>query len=118
MKTVRNALVLSITILIAATAFFTVGLVAGGFAGYQVATPATPAVEATEEIPDAQEEYYRGIYDICLKQTHQISFCLKTVEKLKNSSWHEKPSSGWEWPLKTNNTTLGTGDQNLSGIRW
>lgn len=104
MKEVRNALLITIVIVMAATAFFTAGLIAGSFGGYRVITATFRAPEAK----DAKAEYYRGVYDICLQQTHKIDFCLDTVQKMTNDDWYEKPSSGWEWPLTINDPVAQT----------
>ncbi len=100
MNKVRNALFISITILVSATVFFTAGLVAGGFGSYRM----TAATVEAQKIEAAKSEYYRGVYDVCVQQTRKTDFCLKTVRKVNAAEWYEKPSSGWEWPLATSDT--------------
>jgi hypothetical protein len=91
---------MSIIILFTASAFFATGLIAGGFGGYQIAT----VMAKSQEVENAEAQYYRGVYDVCVQQTRQFSFCLKMAQKVNGSKWYEKPSSGWEWPLAVNST--------------
>lgn len=100
MKQVRNILFIGITILVTAIAFFAGGLLVGGYGGYRVTTATVEAPQM--ENPEA--EYYRGIYDICIQQTHKVDFCLAAVRKVTGAKWYEKPSKGWAWPLSANDT--------------
>lgn len=48
-----------------------------------------------------EEQYYRGIYDVCIKATHQQDMCLNSIPKFKLHKWYENDSPGWKWPIKT-----------------
>jgi hypothetical protein len=82
-------------ILVTGAAFFSFGLLVGSFGGFQIANHA----DVVERTKDAEAEYYRGVYDVCFQQIRRFDFCLKTVRKMNEANWYEKPSSGWEWPL-------------------
>ena len=103
MNKVRTTLFLGLIMLMAATTL-TIGLVIGSFGGYQFGAR---AVEPPE-IEDAQAEYYRGVYDICIQQTRRSEFCLKTVRRLTQSDWYEKPSPGFEWPPTTSDNKVAS----------
>jgi hypothetical protein len=95
MTNVRNNLFIIAVILVTGTAFFSFGLLVGSVGGFQIANQTGVA----EETNDAEAEYYRGVYDICFQQIRRFDYCLKTVRKMNEANWFEKPSSGWEWPL-------------------
>jgi hypothetical protein len=95
MANVRNILFIIAVILVTGVVFFSFGLLVGSFGGFQI----TNHVGLAEETKDAEAEYYRGVYDICFQQIRRFDYCLKTVRKMHEANWYEKPSSGWEWPL-------------------
>lgn len=95
MTKVRNILFIIAVILVTGAAFFSFGLMVGSFGGFQI----TNQTGVAEETKDAEAEYYRGVYDVCYQQIRRFDLCLKTVQKMNQANWYEKPSSGWEWPL-------------------
>jgi hypothetical protein len=95
MTNVRNILIIIAGILVTGATFFSFGLLVGSYSGFQIANHAGLA----EETKDAEAEYYRGVYDVCFQQIRRFDVCLKTVRKMNEANWYEKPSSGWEWPL-------------------
>ena len=58
--------------------------------------------------PTSEEQYYRGVYDICvyygLKAGHTRKFselaCIAYTAEWVKAKRYEKTSHGWEWPLK------------------
>lgn len=49
---------------------------------------------------DPEQEYYRGIYDVCYVQTGgNVSGCLRAVARARGYDWYGQPSEGWEWPV-------------------
>lgn len=49
--------------------------------------------------PEAEAEYYRGLYDVCVGQTHQREMCLQATAKFKARDWYGLESVGWRWPI-------------------
>lgn len=56
----------------------------------------------------AEEQYYRGVFDICVQQTYEMyrkydsDFCLGKLRKIKEADWYGKPSvEEWQWPLRS-----------------
>lgn len=54
-----------------------------------------------------EEQYYRGIYDVCIKAIQQKDECLNSIPKFKLHRWYEQESPGWKWPVR--NTLEQTG---------
>jgi hypothetical protein len=104
MTNVRHILLIIAIISVTGGAFFSLGLLVGSFGGFQIANYAG----VVEETKDAEAEYYRGVYDVCFQQIRRFDFCLKTVRKMNDANWYEKPSSGWEWPLAIDNPVAQT----------
>ncbi|MFQ5610950.1 MAG: hypothetical protein ACE5H9_02340 [Anaerolineae bacterium] len=82
------------------------GALAGGVAVYLTTSEAAvmaadqPLMAAGASEPvDAEEEYYRGLYDNCLFFVRSVDQCAALVIKAKQNSWFEKPSINWHWPL-------------------
>jgi hypothetical protein len=49
----------------------------------------------------AEEQYYRGMYDVCLGQISQPDRCRQATARFRASGeWYELPSPGFEWPLQ------------------
>jgi hypothetical protein len=94
MTSIRNALFLSVVVFVTASAFFALGLTAGGYFGYRFVTVA----DEVGSVDQAEAEYYRGIYDVCIQQVREIEMCHEIVHTVTDAGWYEKPSSGWEWP--------------------
>ena len=76
-----------------------------------VAPPPTQTpIPLTITTPDlnAEAEYYRGIYDICVQYGLRGNRRLATVSKacrdyvrrLVVKGWYNGRSPGWEWPIK------------------
>ena len=47
---------------------------------------------------DKEEQYYRGVYDVCIQQMRDVSFCKDIVRKVIVGSWYARPSLDWQWP--------------------
>jgi len=100
MKKVYNTILKTLIIFLIGIVFFTTGLIIGNLGGFRAAIDqvGTQAIES-EEIKDAEAQYYRGAYDVCIQQIKRFDFCREFVRKMTGANWYNKPSSGWEWPL-------------------
>ena len=68
---------------------------------------------ATQEQLFAQEQYYRGAYDVCtlfgervfLEPLLQvIDGCLQSIGIAYETDWYGQDSIGWQWPLSASET--------------
>jgi hypothetical protein len=77
----------------------TATLLASILIGVCAPTLAAAVVVATR--PDPEAQYWRGVYDVCLAQTHNPALCLDRVADFyeRREDWYGAPSPGWEWPL-------------------
>lgn len=49
---------------------------------------------------DKRAEYYRGIYDTCIKAGLDEFQCKMGILDLEDAQWYEKTSEGWSWPIQ------------------
>jgi len=56
----------------------------------------------------AEEQYYRGAYDVCTLFGERIFFrtppqviedCLQGISTAYETNWYGQDSMGWQWPL-------------------
>lgn len=77
-----------------------IALILAALAG--ACAPGLVAVWLYTTRPDPEAEYWRGVYDVCLWQTHQPEMCLESVRGFHaehRDDWYIAPSPGYEWPL-------------------
>lgn len=93
---------------IAVTSFIILLAVAFGvgiFIGHWVwsACPDCPACPECVECPECREveEYYRGVYDLCISFEVGSAFCLRAIGDAYGDGRHEVPSPGFRWPPVT-----------------
>lgn len=46
---------------------------------------------------DAEEQYYRGMYDLCRSARLTTVDCLTGVNKARTAKWYDAESDGWRW---------------------
>lgn len=46
---------------------------------------------------DGEEQYYRGLYDLCRSAHISADDCLSGVIKARAAKWYEAESVGWKW---------------------
>jgi len=59
----------------------------------------------------AQQEYYRGIYDSCVLVFQSIDGCLEAARSTFEHDWYGQPSDGWAWPLPAPRMPDGSAQQ-------
>ena len=69
-----------------------------------VPTPTTPATSTPTATPgpitDAEGEYYRGFFDMCMHDYGNVTYCLKLTRSARAAGWYMQPSTGWVWPFE------------------
>lgn len=64
--------------------------------GLAVAIPVAVYVNGQQ----AEEQYYRALYDTCRSQTGLEELCLRSLANFRQEyGWYELESPGWRWPL-------------------
>ena len=71
-------------------------------------TPIKLRIATSTSPRDAEGEYYRGIYDICvqygLRGNRRLATvseaCRGYVRRLVAKDWYKGRSPGWEWPMR------------------
>ncbi len=66
-----------------------------------------PAEPERLNTANAEEEYYRAVFDVCMYSAAQADIarekalegCQDFVRRSMNGSWYEEPSHDWEWPM-------------------
>jgi len=57
-----------------------------------------PALEQTGSLASGRDEYFRGIFDICMAAGYSPEQCNTVVLKIAKAGWYERASSGCEPP--------------------
>lgn len=93
--------------------------------GWPLVSPAltVPEALAPDQAPEADEpdnterdaeaEYYRAIFDLCIFSANEakvvrekaVRGCREFVRQAMNGHWFEEPSKDWEWPLLSRSGT-------------
>jgi len=58
---------------------------------------------------DAEGEYHRGAYDICMQKTPNRAVCNAVIQLIHKNNWYDKPSRGFEWPIADDKIKLRSG---------
>jgi hypothetical protein len=45
---------------------------------------------------DPEQEYYRGMYDVCLMLTGDEALCNDFADRAQETDWYGQPSPGWD----------------------
>ena len=61
----------------------------------------------------AQEQYYRGAYDVCVMFATRVYYlppdrafpsCIENMAYANKINWYSQVSHGWQWPLPLSET--------------
>ena len=75
----------------------------------EAATLIVPKLPPLARGSNSVEEYYRGIYDVCVyfgtrehpgKIKAVTRSCRELVRRLWLKRWHKDATQGWEWPIE------------------
>ena len=48
-------------------------------------------------VDNAEEEYYRALYDLCRATGRPVEVCMMDLAYFTSEDWYGQPSEGWKW---------------------